>query len=288
MMVSLAGFVRLSTRFLTVTLFVPLGSSALFDDRYGIYESCESWHGAVAQCLEKGGRLATIPDRRTHSLLIKLIKDQGLAFGNFWFNAHDIGPETEWQTFDGEKVKYFDWAPGEPNNGGTHESLCGWNQDCAQLWRDWNFKFDDDHCCNMKGYICEFDGQTSDTNITTLSTKITIEDEETSADYTPSPTRDDRQRLLSVCERVLQIGGGMNQTNKATDAKYSRQVSESRSSDTSNRVQLVLIVFNFLLLIANLFFGYYYVSRKIKREVISEPRYEDLMKDQYKDDTKIL
>ncbi|XP_070567754.1 uncharacterized protein [Ptychodera flava] len=255
--------VYLSTRFLIVSLVVRLGSSAYIHDRYGLYPGCETWHGAVAVCMEKGGRLATIPDNTTHSLLINLIKEQGLEQVSFWFNAHDTGTEGHWDTFEGEAVKYFGWAPGEPNNNIGRRSRCRGNQDCAKLWKEKSFQFDDDYCCNLYGYICDFHVQESETTLTSSKSARLTEvskgyGDKNQADYLPTPARNDR---------------------------YSQPDAEIKSSDTADRVQLVLVILIFLLLIAIVLFGsYYYVSRKIKRVAINEPRYEDLVNDQSKDD----
>ena len=90
-----------------------------------------------------GRSLVSIKNQRENSIIKEIIKR---TWGSFWIGLNDRSVEGNFEWIDGSVNDYRDWAAEEPNNA--------YNQDCVQLWRQKNYKWDDDRCVAAKRYIC--------------------------------------------------------------------------------------------------------------------------------------
>ncbi|KAJ8322381.1 hypothetical protein KUTeg_000852, partial [Tegillarca granosa] len=67
---------------------------------------------------------------------------------DFWIDGTDEAVEGTWKYGSTGSIFVFtDWYPGQPNNY--------YNQDCAGLYRSFNFRWDDFSCIGHRYYICE-------------------------------------------------------------------------------------------------------------------------------------
>lgn len=66
-----------------------------------------------------------------------------------WIGGHDSQRESSfvWES-DNSPLTYTDWASGEPNNALN-------NEDCLQLRKSLDYKWNDNLCTHIRSYICE-------------------------------------------------------------------------------------------------------------------------------------
>ncbi|XP_019614682.1 PREDICTED: plasminogen-like [Branchiostoma belcheri] len=117
-------------------------------------------HASAQQtCEADGGRLADVKTEALNNFIVELISATGNAGDNsYWIGLNDKATEGTYMWADGSRLAscaFSNWAPGEPNNGIGNEITIG--QDCIQLWRDYNYKWDDDHCWLEKHFICQIE-----------------------------------------------------------------------------------------------------------------------------------
>nr|XP_006823885.1 PREDICTED: macrophage mannose receptor 1-like isoform X1 [Saccoglossus kowalevskii] len=125
---------------------------------YEIYTDAVTWDEAIQRCESENGQLARIPDKRTDDLLRDYIYYSGANNSvetGFWIGLNDRATENTFVWLNGGPVCYTNWAKDEPNNNTKRNAAEG--QDCAQLRKSRDFKWDDEYCNDIrtKGYICE-------------------------------------------------------------------------------------------------------------------------------------
>ena len=68
---------------------------------------------------------------------------------NTWIGLHrDPGDKSRWLWVDGSYAIYNNWGVGEPNDSGGTE-------DCVELFRPPQWKWNDINCDSRLSYICE-------------------------------------------------------------------------------------------------------------------------------------
>jgi hypothetical protein len=104
-----------------------------------------TFEDAEADCVAKGGHLASIHDEATHVLLWDAaVEVQGASW---WFGLHDTDTEGEYVWTDGTPFDFEDWGDGEPNDDG--------GEDCVH-WADWNGGHWNDMPCSFEApYLCQ-------------------------------------------------------------------------------------------------------------------------------------
>nr|XP_006823881.1 PREDICTED: macrophage mannose receptor 1-like [Saccoglossus kowalevskii] len=129
---------------------------------YHIVAGSYTWDEAIAECASLGGTLARIPDKRTDDFITQYIRDSGLGDQvdtGFWIGLNDRNEEDNFKWINGGEVCYTNWGEGEPDNN-TNKNPQG--QDCGQLRKTTDFKWDDEYCTGVdireKGFICEVQG----------------------------------------------------------------------------------------------------------------------------------
>ncbi|XP_070546835.1 C-type lectin lectoxin-Lio2-like [Ptychodera flava] len=110
------------------------------DNRY-------TWSEAKTKCRVHGGKLATLNDAVEDAFVRDVVAE---AKSLPWIGLNDKGREGIYRWDSGEKVEYYKWAPGEPNNNFG-------NQDCVCLWGTGNYRgrWSDRKCRLKYGYVCE-------------------------------------------------------------------------------------------------------------------------------------
>ncbi|XP_070538200.1 uncharacterized protein [Ptychodera flava] len=107
---------------------------------------------AVQICNSQQGSLAKILNKDTYDHLIGVISTHHQRNNRFHFDGRRfsyIG--NDWRTLNGERLAFFTWEHGEPNNRDG-------NEECLYLWEEvMNFS---DYACNSNAhYICQKDGK---------------------------------------------------------------------------------------------------------------------------------
>ncbi len=119
-----------------------------YDDRF--YFFCidyRTWDDARAFCQTINGRLAAI---RTDGVNAFLSAETGAldSTQKWWLGGTDAAVEGTWEWDGGTAWSYSNWQSGEPNNSGG-------NEDCLQLWRFTDGRWNDEPCAQALHYICE-------------------------------------------------------------------------------------------------------------------------------------
>lgn len=83
---------------------------------YAVVIEKTTWKKAADRAEKMDGHLAWIKDEETNAILTKLAGPLHL-----WIGASDEEVEDLWKWTDGEKITWFNWDRGEPNNGGRIE-----------------------------------------------------------------------------------------------------------------------------------------------------------------------
>ncbi|XP_070562749.1 regenerating islet-derived protein 4-like [Ptychodera flava] len=220
--------------------------------RYEIFPGCETWYSARDICIDRGGTLAEINDNTTQTHIEFLIKERHqLDHIDFWFNAHDTDEEGMWRTDDDKPLKFFNWAQGQPNNAGGGKR-CGGNQHCAELSQDKDFRWKDEQCEILKGYICQYSQD----------------------NYTKK-----KKKKYKIGESTTEKGVnyGLPTAAARSDIDISSEVKIIETAERVVVVVLALSLVNLIVLIAMVFIFYTIVWRKMQAVIIQEPVYKDLV-----------
>lgn len=126
-----------------------------------------TWVLANSSCVDGGGRLAMLKTRSIDRLVINYIRQNDLESHvntGFWIGLNDRDNEGDYVWSDDEAVSYTNWADGEPDDNDKRDTN---GQDCVQLWKSDDLKWDDDYCGDgpfgrKKGFICEYIKQDCD------------------------------------------------------------------------------------------------------------------------------
>ncbi|KAJ8322375.1 hypothetical protein KUTeg_000846 [Tegillarca granosa] len=129
---------------------------------YSMRYDITTWYNAKHElvCSNNNGSLVRI-DTATENEYIKSLARQTCKFiksqfhicelittYDFWIDGTDEAMEGTWRYGStGSIFDFTDWNPGQPNNY--------YNQDCAGLYRSFNFRWDDYSCNANRYYICE-------------------------------------------------------------------------------------------------------------------------------------
>ncbi len=83
---------------------------------YGVVIEKTSWKKALEKAEKMEGHLAWVKDESTLAVLTEMAGPLHL-----WLGGSDAEVEDLWKWTDGEKITFFNWDRGEPNNGGRIE-----------------------------------------------------------------------------------------------------------------------------------------------------------------------
>lgn len=116
-------------------------------NRYVVYKGKVSHQYAEDLCKSYGGHLARISSAGENNVVKVLIAKVGRMC---WIDGSDAQSEGIWKFSNGEKMTYFNWAPGEPNNDR--------NQDYLRMYDEgnWDDSFESFELC-CEGFVCEFE-----------------------------------------------------------------------------------------------------------------------------------
>jgi len=114
-----------------------------------------SWAGAEADAVSRGGHLATFPTLQKWQQFTNLVGMAAISSNQWWVGANDIAQRGTYVWITGETWSFTNWAPGQPSGTGVNGI-----EDYLTLQVDgkWN-----DAAATIQvniGYVLEFDAQT--------------------------------------------------------------------------------------------------------------------------------
>ncbi|CAG2225169.1 unnamed protein product [Mytilus edulis] len=114
---------------------------------YFQFNNKKTWGAAKDDCHTKGGFLVKIDNAVENWFLKTYLKTE--SPDSAWIGDTDSQRESSfvWES-DNSPLTYTDWAPGEPNNEFN-------NEDCLQLRKRVDYKWNDYPCTYSRSYICE-------------------------------------------------------------------------------------------------------------------------------------
>ncbi len=83
--------------------------------------SSNTWTGAEAEAQALGGHLATINDAAEQAWVFTNFASLSGTPRHYWIGLNDTATEGTFAWANSESASYFNWAPGEPNNGNAGE-----------------------------------------------------------------------------------------------------------------------------------------------------------------------
>ncbi|XP_074721575.1 macrophage mannose receptor 1-like [Strix uralensis] len=131
------------------------------------------WHAARDACINLGGNLATISNEQVQAFLFYHLKD---ATTNVWVGMNDINKESTFLWTDGSTVSYTNWVNGAPEQKQSffdyydYETLMDVTveTDCVFIMKS-DGKWRDDSCDNERGYICQMNSLTTQSEVPTTN-----------------------------------------------------------------------------------------------------------------------
>jgi len=115
-----------------------------------------SWAGAEADAVSRGGHLATFPTLQKWQQFTNLVGMAAISNNLWWVGANDIAQRGTYAWITGETWSFTNWSAGEPSGYGVNGI-----EDYLSLNRDgkWN-----DAAATIQvgiGYVLEYDAQTA-------------------------------------------------------------------------------------------------------------------------------
>ncbi|XP_060570423.1 perlucin-like protein [Ruditapes philippinarum] len=124
----------------------PNGWSTHNSACYLFSHDTEDWANAVTLCQILGGHLVEIEDDIENQYIVAQAKLYNSAF---WIGLNDLQEENSWMWVNSnDPVKYANWAPNQPDNGGQDEN-------CVHLYPGFSYHWNDFPCHKLNHYICE-------------------------------------------------------------------------------------------------------------------------------------
>ena len=102
--------------------FICRGGSAPSKGGFTYHSSPKSWEAARADCMARGGDLASIHSAAENQQAFELSRG-----GNMWLGLNDRAAEGKWKWSDGTPMDYKRWSESGADSWGGDE-------DCAGFW----------------------------------------------------------------------------------------------------------------------------------------------------------
>ncbi|CAH1796584.1 unnamed protein product [Owenia fusiformis] len=115
---------------------------------YQIVDKPSNWVTGRADCLAKGGELASIHGPHEQAYVGALLASSyGHGRLRFWFGGNDRDLEGGYAWSDGTPFNYVHWKPGNPSNSGGREH-------CVEIQAN-DGRWNDNNCAKKMPYICK-------------------------------------------------------------------------------------------------------------------------------------
>ncbi|CAG9815365.1 unnamed protein product [Phaedon cochleariae] len=107
-----------------------------------------TYNEAIKSCQDKSMQLVSIQNKEQNDAINTQLQQSNIS-GSYWTSGNRIADKQTWYWLNNEKITYFNWAPGEPNNRKENEY-------CIEISRSISdSKWNDDPCEKNNFYICE-------------------------------------------------------------------------------------------------------------------------------------
>ena len=119
----------------------------------------KNYTNARASCIEQGGRLFEPRDELTNTEVTNMAIDKGIiasgfngTMSGFWFGINDMELENHfvYTSSEDKPLTWTNWSPSQPDDAYKVE-------DCGEIGRYPNTKWNDYDCHMEKTYVCEKD-----------------------------------------------------------------------------------------------------------------------------------
>jgi hypothetical protein len=138
----------------------PKDSQLFGRHRYRFYRQQVSWHEARARCESLGGYLAVIDSPEENALIAKLVAKA--KWLDAWIGISDELEEDDWVSVRGERIRFTNWHPGQPNNKRNLEHfglISGRFPGPGGSSWDWHDQPAQSLPGHRPGYVCEWDAE---------------------------------------------------------------------------------------------------------------------------------
>ncbi|XP_014831467.1 PREDICTED: galactose-specific lectin nattectin-like [Poecilia mexicana] len=95
-----------------------------------------TWANAEKNCLSMGANLASVRNAYEYRRIQALIRAASRNSREAWLGGSDAQQEKTWLWSDGSPMRYTNWCPGEPNNGGGSQHCLQMNYSGGKCWDD--------------------------------------------------------------------------------------------------------------------------------------------------------
>ncbi|KAG8308988.1 hypothetical protein J6590_067425 [Homalodisca vitripennis] len=118
--------------------------------RYEVVSDQLNWYGAVIDCKNRGGRLATILSDEENEMARQKTKELD-SIELYWVSGINIDKNNTWMwATTGKPFTFTDWIDDQPDNwNGKEHCLMIYKKDLGHIWNDVN-------CLYIIHYICEY------------------------------------------------------------------------------------------------------------------------------------
>nr|XP_023014521.1 macrophage mannose receptor 1-like [Leptinotarsa decemlineata] len=121
-------------------------------DIYHLSKDRLTYSQATEACRNQSMKLVSIQTKEKNDAINSVLQKSG-ANEYYWTSGNRIADEKTWIWPPSEKITYFNWDQGEPNNLRTHEN-------CLEVFKSGtDTKWNDDPCDQKNLYICESPAQ---------------------------------------------------------------------------------------------------------------------------------
>ena len=111
----------------------------------------KSWADARKTCLRQNADLVVIDNAEENQHILSLVKRQR-SNKDYWIGLIDVDGQDifKWIAYNSTLQNYTYWVKGEPTNVWN-----GQKEDCVEMRKIRNFKWNDVPCNDRNGFICE-------------------------------------------------------------------------------------------------------------------------------------
>ncbi|XP_065364072.1 lectin subunit alpha-like [Calliphora vicina] len=112
-------------------------------------ENKYNWHEAWNECASRNMSLVAVDTIEKHTALQTVLRKKFAKAPNLWLGGHDLGESGKyiWSS-TGKQFDFSNWSNGNPDN---YKGL----ENCAHIWDQTDFEWNDGSCKSKIGYICE-------------------------------------------------------------------------------------------------------------------------------------
>ena len=115
---------------------------------YIVYSVKKNWSDARQECLLQNADLVVIDNAEENQHILSLVQSQP-TIDDYYIGLTDVENERifKWAAYNSTLPNFRYWDTGEPNNEG--------DEDCVEMRKKVNYKWNDVPCGQLNRFICE-------------------------------------------------------------------------------------------------------------------------------------